>query len=310
MTGERRGELEAVRKAKRRFLDVLMANPDVFGVGVGRRRVAGEHVDQYAIVVHVRSKLPLHAVPGSRLIPAEVTLNDGAGPPVVVPVDVQEHAAPVPESVRIRPVPGGVSAGATGSGTIGGWVWDTVTKQIVALSNAHVFGTDSGTPVLQPSKEDGGMDGLDLIASVLRSGSLDAAIAAPVSSSIISAVILGGGAAVYHVGEPAVGMHVQKTARSSGVTFGVVDLIDFDSGYFDSHSDIWVDGVGADFSVDGDSGALYFDADALATGCWKAIGLHWGGSGNAGVGHHIQAVFTDLGLATLPTSDSAAPALG
>ncbi|MET9329520.1 MFS transporter, partial [Tsukamurella sp. NPDC003166] len=32
--------------------------------------------------VHVRSKLPLHAVPGSRLIPAEVTLNDGARPPM------------------------------------------------------------------------------------------------------------------------------------------------------------------------------------------------------------------------------------
>jgi hypothetical protein len=50
------------------------------------------------------------------------------------------------------------------------------------------------------------------------------------------------------VTEPTIGMRLQKTGHTSGVTYGVVELIDFDSDYFGSHSDVWVDGGATDFS--------------------------------------------------------------
>lgn len=189
------------------------------------------------------------------------------------------------------------------SGTLGGWVWDAKTSQVVALSNAHVFGTDTGAAVSQPSIEDGGRSGEDSIATVLRLGSLDAAVAIPVNLSIVSKSIVGGGPAVFGVVEAAVGMKVQKTGHGTGLTFGVVDLIDYDSDYFGSHSDLWIEGGSVDFSAGGDSGALYLESQGDAAGRHRVIGLHWGGSGNDGVGHRIQSVFADLGLTVLPTDD-------
>ncbi len=293
--------LEATRQAKDRFRYQLLAHPDVQGVGVGYRRRGGEKTDEYAVVVHVHRKLPLNDIPEARRLPNELRFDNGRGGEIVARVDVQEHLKPTPEIGRVRPVPGGVSVGV--SGTLGGWVWDTITNQVVALSNAHVFGTDAGTTILQPSIEDGGREDADLIASVLRSGSLDAAIAVPVSPSVVSRSIMDGGGAVFGIAEPAVGMRVQKTGRATGLTFGVVDLIDFDSDYFGSHSDVWIEGGRDDFSTGGDSGALYLEADAGAGGRRRVVGLHWGGSGNDGVGHRIQAVFDDLGLTALPADD-------
>jgi hypothetical protein len=298
--------LLAARLAKERYGDQLLANPDVHGVGVGRRRRGGEKTDEFAIVVHLRRKAPQHEVPESRLVPHHVRVVLPDGREVTVPVDVQEKAPPIAEhpppavtlADRIRPVPGGVSAGM--DGTLGGWVWDAVTGQVVALSNKHIFGAHAGRPVLQPSADDGGSSPGDVIATVLRVGTLDAAVAAPVDQSVVATTIAGGGAAVFAVAEAAIDMRVQKTGRGSGLTRGVVELIDYDSQHKGSHPDLWVDGDGGDFSTGGDSGSIYLEAAEDASGRRRAVGLHWGGSGQDGVGHHIGAVFDDLGLAVLP----------
>jgi hypothetical protein len=299
--------LLAARLAKELYGDQLLANPDVHGVGVGRRRRGGEKTDEYAVVVHLRHKAPQDEVPESRLVPHHVSVVLPDGREVRVRVDVQEKAPPVAENPptppatladRIRPVPGGVSAGM--DGTLGGWVWDAVTGQVVALSNKHIFGAHVGRPVLQPSANDGGSSPADLIATVLRAGTLDAAIAAPVDRSVVATTIAGGGAAVFAIAEATIDMRVQKTGRGSGLTRGVVELIDYDSEHEGSHSDLWIDGDGGDFSAAGDSGSVYLDATAGASGRRRAVGLHWGGSGRDGVGHHLGAVFDDLGLAVLP----------
>ncbi|MET8697946.1 hypothetical protein ABZW10_03550 [Kitasatospora sp. NPDC004723] len=293
--------LEAAREAKERFRPQLLGHPDVHGVGVGKRRRAGEKTDEYAVVVHVHRKFALSEIPQDRRLPTELRFEGRQGDEIVVRVDVQEHPKPTPEIGRVRPVPGGVSAGY--SGTLGGWVWDAKTSQVVALSNAHVFGTDTGVAICQPSVEDGGRNDMDSIATVLRLGTLDAAVATPVDPSIVSKSIVNGGPAVFDVMEATVGMHVQKTGRGTGLTFGVVDLIDYDSDYFGSHSDLWIDGGSVDFSAGGDSGSLYLESQGEAAGRRRVIGLHWGGSRNDGVGHRIQSVFADLGLTVLPTGD-------
>jgi hypothetical protein len=290
-------DLEMAREAKRAVAERLLANPDVHAAGVGRRRKAGEKIDEYAIVVHVARKMRRDRVPPSRLLPTSVRHTARDGREVRVRVDVQEHAPPVPEgpnlSARVRPVPGGYSAG---TGTLGGWVWDALTGQVVALSNEHVFGSVPGTPVTQPSLRDGGRPAEDQIARVLRAGTLDAAIAAPLAPAIVDPAIASAGPAVFGIAEAAIDMPVQKTGQTTGLTFGTVDLIEFDCGHHGSHADLWIDGGTADFSSTGDSGALYL---YMGEGAPRVVGLHWGGSANHGAGHHIRAVFDDLNLAPL-----------
>jgi hypothetical protein len=296
-------ELRAARVARERFGDQLLANPDVHGLGVGRRRRAGQKTDEYAVVVHVLRKLPEDQVSPPRLVPRQLRFVAQDGREYVVSTDVQERPRPTPERGdpvsrldvrrRVRPVPGGMSAGF--SGTLGVWVCDLITGQAVALSNRHVFGSVAGIHITQPSSDDGGSAPADQIASVLRSGSLDAAIAAPVDSGVVSGSIVGCRNAVFEIGDAAIGMRVQKTGRTTGLTRGVVDLIDYDSGHNGSHADLWIDGDGADFSDGGDSGAVYLESAANAI-----VGLHWGGAGNDGVGHPIRAVFDDLHVAVLP----------
>lgn len=297
--------LRIALEAKARYGAELLAHPDVHGVGVGRRRRRGQKIDEYAVVVHLRRKLPLSEVPIARQLPSELRFVDRDGAEVVARVDVQEHPKPEPEAGRVRPVPGGVSVGLSGpqlgSGTLGGWVWDTVSHQIVGLSNAHVFGSRPGVGLIQPAREDGGSSPADRVGSVLRAGTLDAAIAVPDSPALVNRSIIGGTAAVFEIGDATIDMRVEKTGRATGLTFGVVDLIDFDSDYHGSHADLWIDPENGDFSAGGDSGALYVESNVARTpdDHPRVVGLHWGGSGNSGVGHPIRAVFEDLGLATL-----------
>jgi hypothetical protein len=291
-------QLEKARAARERFGARLLANPDVHGVGVGRRRRAGERTDEFAVVVHVLHKLPEGEIPPAHLVPRELRFVAEDGREHAVSTDVQERPRPTPEHdarldvrSRVRPVPGGMSAGF--SGTLGAWVWDSVTEQAVALSNRHVFGSVAGTQITQPSSDDGGSAPDDVIASVVRAGSLDASIAAPLDPSVVSSSIAGHGA-VPEVLDAAIGMRVQKTGRTTGLTHGVVELIDYDSGHDGSHADLWIDGDGGDFSDGGDSGAVYLAADADAI-----VGLHWGGAGDDGVGHPIRAVFEELRVTLL-----------
>lgn len=302
-------DLETVREARARFGELLLSNPDVHAVGVGRRRRADQRTDEYAVVLHVRRKIPLEQVQESRRIPRELHFVTQNGRNAVVHVDVQEHEVPKPETgepegvamrgpLRMRPVPGGCSAG---TGTLGGWVWDTQSRQVVALSNRHVFGSLPGTVISQPSLRDGGRLPEDAIATVVRAGALDASIAAPTDRAIFSLEILQVGAAVFAIADPAVDMRVVKVGQTTGLTRGVVDLIDCDYGHYGSRVDVRVEGFEGNFSNGGDSGALYIEElDDAIQGFPRIVGLHWGGTANSGVGHPIRAVFNDLGLSVLP----------
>lgn len=303
-------DLRTALEAKELFGSSLLGNADTHGIGVGRRRRAGEKLDEYAVVVHVARKLPRDEVPPARLLPREFRFVTRDGRPVVVPVDVQERPVPVPETrsapavpdlhSRLRPVPGGSSAA---TGTLGGWVWEIGASRVVALSNEHVFGSAAGAPVTQPSQGDGGTAPGDRIATVVRAGVLDAAIAVPDDPEVVSRSIAGSGAAVFEIADATVDMRVRKCGKTTGITSGTVDLVDYvaGDGHHGSRSDVWIEGDD-DFSADGDSGSLYLEATHPdpATGWLRVVGLHWGGAGDDGVGHHIRAVFADLGLAPLP----------
>ncbi len=306
--------LRAVREAKARFGDELLKNPDVHGIGVGRRRIAGKKTDELAIVVHVQRKRPAEEVPPQRLIPKSVRYVNRDREEIEIPIDVVERPIPVPEvecgecdvdlEARVRPVPGGYSGGppttVSNGGTLGGWLWDNVTDQIVVISNDHVFGGTAGTDISQQSIFDGAALPADHIADVLRSGTLDVSIAAPVSDDVYELAIECGGPGVYEFAEAQLDMIVQKTGQTTGLTCGIVDLVDYDSGHYGSHNDLWIDGDGNDFSKGGDSGSLYLERDHPDGHPWRrVVGIHWGGAANDGVGHPFQAVVDDLDLTTV-----------
>ncbi len=308
------GRLRQVREAKARYGKDLMQNPDVHGVGVGYRRRRDRKTDELAIVVHVQRKRSEDGVEPGRLLPKSVRYRDRRGNVVEVPVDVVERPIPVPEvgcgtcttdlEDRVRPVPGGYSGGppttVSNGGTLGGWLWDNVTDQVVVISNDHVFGGAAGTDISQPSPFDGGTLPADRIADVLRSGSLDVSVAAPSADDVYELAIECGGPGVYELAEAQLETVVQKTGQTTGLTCGIVELVDYDSGHYGSHDDLWIDGDGNDFSMGGDSGSLYLERDHPDGREWRrVVGIHWGGSGNDGVGHPIQAVANDLDLTTV-----------
>ena len=306
-------ELRRLREAKSLYGKELLAHPDVHGVGIGYKKVGGKKTKELALVLHVYKKVPIEELQPSRRLPTEFSfLSRREKERITIPTDVREVIPPIPEvkcadcdvdfEDRVRPVPGGFSIGLSGvpGGTIGGYVWDNNTEQIVFISNEHVLGSNGGDAVIQPSASDGGSSPADDFGSVIRSGALDATIASVDDSDDMVPKIECSGPAVYEITDPAIDMEVEKVGQTTGLTCGVVDLIDYDSGHYGSHDDIWIDGNGSDFSQGGDSGSLYVEMNPPDDQDWKRIvGIHWGGSGNDGVGHPIQAVFNDLNLTTV-----------
>lgn len=166
---------------------------------------------------------------------------------------------------RWRPAPGGVSVGhylLDGAGTLGGWIRDRRTGEPFLLSCWHVIANmghcKKGDPILQPAILDGGKSPDDIIAYLDRwidvqmivptqsltdarerlkhlltmksdvpTNKVDAAVARPISESVVSKEILGIGE-LRGVSVTQIGMHVVKSGRTTGVTHGKIDLIDVD----------------------------------------------------------------------------------
>jgi hypothetical protein len=302
--------LSRIREAKARFGSDLLSHEDIHGIGIGYKETKGKKTGELALVVHVYKKLPRNKLKKSRIIPSRLTFySRREGAEVTVPIDVREAIPPVPEiecgkcdedlEARVRPVPGGYSIGVpgVGGGTLGGWVWDRIDERFVLISNEHVLGSNAGDHVLQQSHTDGGVDPADHFANVVRSGTLDVAIAAPIDSDDVELEIICSGPAVYEIADASVDMEIEKVGQTTGLTCGIVTLIDYVSNHYGSKNDLWIDGNGTDFSQSGDSGSLYVEKENPNEYGWKRIvGIHWGGSGNDGVGHPIGAVFNDLSL--------------
>jgi hypothetical protein len=143
----------------------LQADPNVACVGFGLKFVKGRPTMQAALQYHVRRKLAgdrdIKAI-GSEPIPAEV---DGYPTDVVQwspgrAVDCPSSKSPTgPRGGRREdPLVGGTSTTVlseyysfpTGYGTLGGICLDSSSNDAMALSNAHVYGSDIGNDAIQP----------------------------------------------------------------------------------------------------------------------------------------------------------------
>ncbi len=306
-------QLKRLREAKARFGEELLRVPGVHGIGIGFKRTGGKRTKQLALVVHVHRKLPKEELRPAELLPDRLEFRSREdGDAVSAPIDVREAIPPVPEvrcqtcdvnfAARVRPVPGGFSFGlaSQAGGTLGGWVWDDTNDQIAMISNHHVLGGTANAQVIQPSIGDGGSSPADNFGRVVRAGTLDVSIARPTDADDIDLSIPCSTEAVFEIAYPYVGMEVEKAGQTTGLTCGLVDLIDYDSGHYGSRSDIWIDGDGSDFSMAGDSGSLYVERSHPDGRSWKrVVGIHWGGSGDDGIGHPMGAVMADVNAITV-----------
>jgi hypothetical protein len=304
--------LRHLREAKAAFGRSLLAIPGVHGIGIGYKRKGRRKTRTLALVLHVHRKRPEAEIEPSHRIPPRLEFfSTSANKRLTVVTDVVEKAPPQPEAcgrcdtdlgARVRPVAGGFSFGLATQpgGTLGGYVWDQTTKQVVFLSNHHVIGGTATATVIQPSIGDGGASPADDFGKVLRAGTLDASIGTVTRASDQELEIECSSPGVFEIADGALEMPLEKVGQTTGLTCGVVELIDYDSNHYGSHADLWIDGAGSDFSNPGDSGSLYVERTHPEGRRWKrVVGIHWGGSGNDGVGHPIRAVFNDLNLTTL-----------
>ncbi len=306
--------IEEIRELKDALRDELLSHPDVHSIGIGYRKRGGQRTDELCLIVTVQKKLPENALSAGRTIPKELhyfsKLRDRD---IGVPVDVEESGIAEPYACgsctsdlesRVRPVPGGYSISGAFTGTIGGWVWDNINDQIVLISNNHVLGGAVGTDVLQPGAGDGGVPA-DRIADVVRTGSLDATIAAPVNADDVKLEIECSTPAVYEIIEPALDMQVEKVGQTTSLTCGTITEIAIDRGHYGSTNDFRVDtdDPAIRFAYYGDSGSLIVERNNPSSeASWKrVVGLLWGGvpSEYNAFAHTISDVFADLDLTTV-----------
>lgn len=280
--------VQRAREVKEASATQLMAYPNVNGVGVGYKVVAGRRTDVIAVRVYVAKKLPKAA-----LRPEEILPENLQG----VPVDVIEATFHIHQGEDNRtlhnPLVGGVSVGnfiLGGSGTLAVSVFDNVTKEDMILSNWHVlcgrFDCAIGEEIIQPGTggEDTGTSS-DVVAHLYRAAltdQVDAAIASLTGDRFLLKEILGLGS-VTDVGVPQLGMQVKKSGRTTGLTTGTIVDISADvqiGGYPDGvhtfHNQIHIQNGGM-VSRPGDSGSLWID-DAN-----RAIALNFAGTSDGSI---------------------------
>ncbi|MCM1565836.1 MAG: S1 family peptidase [Dehalobacter sp.] len=299
-------------------IDYLLSLNNVVGIGYGLKEVKGKLTDQKAIVVMVSRK-----VTQTELIRRHVVLKsiEGFVTDVIEVGKVSAHRiqeeGPIGEAEdnvsrksSWRPAPGGVSIGhyKITAGTLGVVVYDNFTGKKLILSNNHVLANSTngkdkrakkGDPILQPGPLDGGTKRNDKIAKLYRYVPLkdngfnvvDAAVAKPLRQGLVVPEILGIGT-VQGKTLPQLGMLVKKSGRTTGLTSGIVQVIDaiidvdYDGRILKFKNQIMVTA----FDQGGDSGSL-----VLNEFNW-AVGLLFAGSDTFTFVNPIDPVLDLLGV--------------
>ncbi|MGZ8932947.1 MAG: hypothetical protein ACXW06_06685 [Halobacteriota archaeon] len=167
-------DLLPIIRAKKANSLLLRARPNVVGLDVGFRTRRGEVTQERVVKVYVSRKIDASFLSEEQRIPSTVSI-DGRE----VGVDIEQRAIPRPAihfTLRDRPLRGGMSIstsatfgdlGNVGTGTLGICVTLNDGNAYI-LSNNHVLAATNqaqlGTPILQPSVGDGGVEPDDIVA--------------------------------------------------------------------------------------------------------------------------------------------------
>jgi hypothetical protein len=180
-----------IRRVKEQYEAALMERLNVVGVGIGFSEVAHRKTDEVSILVLVRQKLALTALPRNAVVPKEM---NGVRTDVIQVGEIRARQAPTD---RWRPAPGGVSIGhyRITAGTFGGVVTDRASGARLILSNNHVLANSNdaspGDAIIQPGAADGGSASSDVIARLERFCPIDFNLAPPTCGVANMVVLLG-----------------------------------------------------------------------------------------------------------------------
>lgn len=314
-----------IARARQLHEPQLFKDPNVLGVGSGYKLRDGQATDTPALLIYVTTKVPKGRLPASRYVPPKLTVyNALEGKDQEITTDVIETGPmfALAYTGRYRPAPGGVSVGhaQTTAGTLGGYVQDQESGDLLILSNNHVLANQNncqaGDPIFQQGPLDGGQEP---IATLLRwvpldfssngSNLVDAAVAKPLSEGFADLAILSLGPGPNALASAALGMAVQKCGRTTERTVGgKITCLDasfrVDYAYGGTRRaafrDLMVISSAGRFSQPGDSGS-FIVTDEIDP---KLTGLLFAGnaSGSFSLANHIQPVFSALrvGLVCAP----------
>jgi hypothetical protein len=293
-----------VQRVRRAFDD-----PNIIGVGVGKKVTDGRELDALCVCFYVVKKLPRKKIISRYLIPPVIATERGHA----AYTDVKAIGRMVPQGlplVKHKPIESGFSVGHVKitAGTLGAVVKKGSKRYL--LSNSHVLANSGlgkpGDKVVYPGPADSDVEPADWIAILSMAApftkggtfvnEVDAALAEIRAEKIASinfslpktkkplATIV-----------PERDMVVTKRGRTTGITRG--KIIDTDFRFVLNY-----DGVGQigftrqvlceRYTDGGDSGSLVID---VATG--KIVGLHFAGANGGSVFNPIQSVIKALDFA-------------
>jgi hypothetical protein len=232
---------------------------------------------------------------------------------------IQKLETPTTLQKRRRPLVVGCSIGhfKITAGTLGCFVKDRATGEILILSNNHVLANENnalaGDTIIQPGKFDGGKVSSDAIGQLRRfvklkktaANLVDCALSSIKASINSNPRKLGSFGNIAGLGPAVVadGTDVRKVGRTTGETKGRVTafeldnvVVAYDIGNLRFDDQIEIEGSGSkSFSDGGDSGSLIFDTQRGAVALLFAGGDE-GGSNGKGLtyGNPIRAVLDAL----------------
>ncbi|MFT3953290.1 MAG: hypothetical protein QM722_02440 [Piscinibacter sp.] len=320
----------SVRAAVRHHTDALLAYPNVVAVGAARKIRKGRPVDTHAVAVYVSRKLPAAMLEPRQRIPSHLETDDASVVSDVV--QIGEPRLLAVDTAQYRPLRGGCQIqSSSGTGTLGGILYDRLDHRPVLLTNNHVL-TPAGAPTFLPSdtrifQPAGGPQ----VGSAKRivpmflaplgefgyrfGARVDAGIVAPLPGIDLDFSVVELGKHPYVVLPPYEGLAVEHRGFRTQLRTGTVEALDLTVILKASNGDrIRIGGGSSVFSIraperfigawPGDSGSLVVDA---AHG--SARGLVFGGDGLSGgltYACELGAVMQELQLETACTGELSA----
>lgn len=301
--------MEKLKQYVRAHAEGFLKDPNITSVGIGYKRADGKETSQLAIQFSVDSKVKPEDISalGSSPIPKTLDVNG-----TTVPTDVIERSyKPSYEVIEAKPkderrsradiARPGVSIGsvATTAGTLGTFVRDRQTKQIVILSNWHVLQGSDGKindDVMQPGKYDDNRVEMNYIGKLLRShlGPAGDCAIASLNGRKFSNEILELGTSVARIGEPHLKDRVVKSGRTTGTTYGIVSRLEVNTkmvypggktatvGGFEIEPDPKKPASSNEISRGGDSGSAWMAIDTKGKISDIILGLHFAGDDDEG----------------------------
>ena len=310
----------------------LLAYPNVVGAGLGYKKTRGEYTGQSALVVLVEKKLPSFSLTKQELIPKEYKrfTTDVIEVGKIVALSPTDKHRPAPPGVSIGHYR--ITAGTFGAVVQeGGAKYILSNNHVLANSNDAEIGDpilqpgpyDGGTmddqigtlykfvPIIFGeglptcpfasglssvanwiASKLGSSHRLNAVKISQESNKVDCALARPLNYDMITEEIYGLGA-VTGVASAKLGMPVIKSGRTSGITEGMVTILNATvSVDYGGKTATFEDQIITDYmSEGGDSGSLLLEADTM-----KAVGLLYAGSDQVTIYNTIQNVLETLDI--------------